>query len=145
MAGTGHNYYFVIVGRYDNPLFELEHNGRGGEKPVDNRYLAQFIAHAALDLVDEHLAAGNAMYLKNVDKFNEFYVHAFVGASVHVRFLLLHDVTKADDSAIRQFFSDMYELYCKFEMNPLYEHHTSIRSNAFEKKTLSLLRKHMPL
>lgn len=144
MASSGHNYYFVIVGRHDNPLFELEYNGRGGDKPVDNRYLAQFIAHAALDLVDEHLSAGNAMYLKNVDKFNEFHVHAFVGASVHVRFLLLHDVHKADDSSIRQFFTDMYELYCKFELNPLYEHHTPIKSSTFEKKAQAYLRKYLP-
>ena len=82
MSSLGHNHYFVIVGRNDNPLFELEHNSRGEEKLVDNRYLAQFIAYAALDLIDEHVATRNLMHLKNVDKFNKFQVHAFVGATV---------------------------------------------------------------
>ena len=144
MSSSGHNYYFVIVGRNDNPLFELEHNSRGGEKPVDNRYLAQFIAHAALDLVDEHMVTSNSMYLKNVDKFNEFHVYAFVGATVQVRFLLLHDVIKVDENAVRQFFTEMYELYCKFELNPLYEHHTPIKSSAFDKKAQTLLKKYLP-
>lgn len=84
------------------------------------------------------------MYLKNVDKFNDNYVHAFVGASSLIRFLLLHDVNKIDENSVKQFFLELYELYCKFELNPLYEHHTPIRSPVFEKKALSLLKKHLP-
>lgn len=144
-SGAGYNYYFVIVGQADNPIFELEYSTKGGEKPmVDHRYLSQFIAHAALDLVDEYVWTTKNMSLGVVDKFNEWHVVAFVGASARTKFLLIHDAHKLDDSSLRSFFTEMYDLYCKFSMNPLYEHHTVIRSTIFDKKAQVLAKKYLP-
>eukprot|EP00919_Chromeraceae_sp_WS-2016_P069486 GHVR01164796.1.p1 GENE.GHVR01164796.1~~GHVR01164796.1.p1 ORF type:complete len:153 (+),score=32.60 GHVR01164796.1:103-561(+) len=99
---------FVIIGKGDVPLFEVDLSGQG--KRPDSPHLAQFVIHAALDIVDELVWYNNNMYLKQVDRFNDLLVSSWVTPG-HIRFMLLH--TQKNDEAIASFFKDVYELYVK--------------------------------
>lgn len=77
-----------------------------------------------------------------IDKFNEWFVSAFVTAS-QMRFIILHK--QKNEEGIRQFFQEMYEIYIKHAMNPFYEQEQPIKSANFEQKAIMYARKYLNL
>ena len=94
-----------------------------------------------------------------MDRFNDWYISAFVTAS-NTRFLLLHDAKNED--GIKSFFHESYEFYLKvclrsfmsyiaifnvapFQtlLNPFYLPDTTITSTLFDSKIKSLVKKHL--
>ncbi|CAF1070972.1 unnamed protein product [Didymodactylos carnosus] len=147
---SGYYYYFVIVGHADNVLYETElsNQSRGGDGQTavvasrdDTRHLNQFIAHSALDMVDEFMWKNTSTYLKQVDKFNEWSVSAYVTAG-GLRFLILYEQLK-NDEALRLFFQEIYETYVKLLLNPFYVPDTQIKSVPFDKKVQAIGLRHL--
>lgn len=106
-----------------------------------DRHVVQMIANASLDNIEDVMRRENAMYLKSVDKFNEWTVSAFVTPG-NVKFVLLHDQAK-NDEGIRAFFHDVWELYVKTMLNPFHTAHTVIRSAAFDARVRASAKKNL--
>ncbi|OZJ05713.1 hypothetical protein BZG36_01420 [Bifiguratus adelaidae] len=132
------SFYFAIVGTNDHPLYETEitpssrpSSAVDSLKRDEHRHLNQFIVHSALDIVEEVQWNTQNLYLKVVDKFNEYLISVYLSVG-NVKFMLLHD-SKSEDS-IKGFFVDVHELYLKTLMNPFYTPNTAITSAQFDQR-----------
>jgi hypothetical protein len=134
---SGGNYMFVMVAHGDTPIYEAEFLNT--QRREDTSHLNQFIIHAALDMVDETVWGTSNMYLKCVDKFNDYFISAFVTAG-HIKLMLLHDVRNED--GIKNFFQEVHELYVKVLMNPFYDPKDPISSALFDARVKVLGRKY---
>ena len=130
------NSQFIIVGTKDNPLFNANFikNADLNKDPTLN----EFIIYAALDQVDELLRTQSSANFKVVDRHGDWYVSAFITNSSY-KFMLLHDVK--NDEAVKSFFLEAFEAFCKVLMNPFYEFDTKIKNKAFGAKIEQLAKR----
>lgn len=93
-----------------------------------------------MDIVQDLAWTTSAMFLKQVDRFNDLVVSVYVTA-VHTRFMILHD--SRNDDGIKRFFQEVHELYKKILLNPLYLLGSRITSSHFDTKVGALARKYL--
>lgn len=132
--------YFAIVGQDDNPLYETSLNLTNNnniqstttQQQRSKDDLSQFIIHASLDIIQHKYYNTTMLYLKQVDKFNDIIVSAFV-TNTYTKFILLHDnvLISNNDNNIKLFFNNIYEIYVKYIMSPFYTHNTHINNTTF--------------
>mmetsp|Transcript_41024 Transcript_41024/g.80725 ORF Transcript_41024/g.80725 Transcript_41024/m.80725 type:complete len:132 (-) Transcript_41024:170-565(-) len=126
---------FLIVAQGGEPIYELE---AGQGRSEDVAHLNQFVAHAALDLVEAAAWSTNATSLKCIDRFQDKFVSAFLTPG-NQTFLLLHEGRNED--SIRGFFLEVHELLVKHLLSPFTEYDTPINSPAFDKRIRALAKR----
>lgn len=137
------NHHFAILNSHDHLIFETEITSIGQTQSDDDfDVLKQCVTHASMDLIDQLQWRTQNMFLKCVDKFEEWFVSALVAPSL-VRFVIAHN--RNDEQGIRNFLNEALELYIKTTMNPFYEEGTQIRSGDFEERIQSCGKKHLCL
>ncbi|KAF7310729.1 Delta-9 fatty acid desaturase protein [Mycena chlorophos] len=105
-----------------------------------DRHVIQMIANASLDIIEDLMKTQNTMYLKSVDKFNEWTVSAFI-TPANMKFVLLHEGKNED--GIKSFLTDVWELYVKTMLNPFHTAHTPIRSSVFDARVRASAKKYL--
>ena len=118
--------WFMVVGRCQ-PLFECDINATA-PAVEDATHMHQFALHSALDLVEKAAQTKQHMYLGAVDKFNDQPIFAFLSPG-NITFLLQYD--GRSEEGVRNFFSEVHELYIKILRNPFYEYDAPITSPDF--------------
>lgn len=164
------SYYFTVIGTQDNPLYELEFSSfKGtsnsafpGQLTFSNRIkeLLPFITNASLDLIEDAQWSTNAFNLGKVDSFYGMRVNAFVTQG-NIKFILCYDANssnsggleymmtsalssnKHDETVIKHFFTEAYDLYVQTLLNPFYLVNDPIVSPDFDYRLKLLARKYL--
>lgn len=158
------SFYFTIIGTRDNPLYELEFssfkNGSSGTIPGEPRFspkvkeLLPFISNASLDIVEDVQWQTNAFNLGKVDSFYGVLVNAFITQG-NIKLILCSDTstnsdhmissvsTKLDETAMRHFFTETYDLYVKNLLNPFYSVNDPIVAPDFDLRVKAVARKYL--
>ena len=129
--------WFMVVGRCQ-PLFECDINATA-PAVEDATHMHQFALHSALDLVEKAAQTKQHMYLGAVDKFNDQPIFAFLSPG-NITFLLQYD--GRSEEGVRNFFSEVHELYIKVLLNPFYTPNSPITSPTFHSRVTTLGRKY---
>ena len=123
-----------IVGKKDIPIYELNL----GILDVDISHIHHFIAHSSLDIVNEVKLTTSDMYLRNVDKHGKYNIFAFLTGANFKFLLLLEDVK--NENYIHNFFLELYKIFTKVLMNPLYDSTEKIKVPYFDFKVKKLIK-----
>lgn len=104
------------------------------------REINPFVLHSALDIVEDVQWSTPALYLKAIDNFYSYMISAYVTAG-NIKMLLLHE--QRNEEPIRQFFTDLYDLYVKTLLSPFYFVNQPITSQVFDAKARTLAKKYL--
>ena len=124
----------MIVGKSE-PLYEADI----GASNDDLSYLHQFILHSSLDMLNIVVWNNSSTYLKNIDRFNSLQVSAYITPG-GMTFLLLHNGKNED--VIKNFFTDVNEVYVRYLMNPFAIYDSPIISPQFDTTVRNIAKRH---
>lgn len=158
------SYYFTMIGTRDNPIYELEFgsfkssSSSAGQAQFSLKVkeLLPFIANLALDLIEDAQWTSGKFHLGRVDSFYGIVVIGFVTQG-NIKFvlcceqgptssgleLMMTGSKQQDDTAIRQFFTEMYDLYVKALLNPFYGFNDAVVSPDFDHRAKLLAKKYL--
>lgn len=134
------NYYFAIVSRTNTLLYETQFFNVKKQPEGDSLFFKQLVANAALDMVEEFQWRTKNMFLRCVDRYEQWFVSAFVTPSL-AKFVLVYD--RMNEQEIRHFFAEVLEMFIKYTMNPFYEDGAKIDSERFAEKVRIYGRKYL--
>jgi len=125
-----------IIGKKDVPIYEM----KLGLLKKEITHIHHFIAHASLDLIDEIKYQKSSMYLGLVDKHGDYNIYAFL-TGANFKFLLLLDKNSVkNENYTKNFFLELYKIFTKVLMNPLYDPKERIKNPYFNKKIQNMVK-----
>ncbi|PWZ02023.1 Sedlin [Testicularia cyperi] len=103
-----------------------------------HKYELQMIAHSALDTIEDAQATSGYLYLKSIDRIQEFTTSCFVVPG-NIKFILLHE--HKHEEGIKNFFLEIWEAFLKVSLNPFQDPNAPITNATFDTKVRAAARK----